>query len=123
LRILISFDIDGTLEVGDPPGSITMAMVRRAQTLGYIVGSASDQTVSAQQSMWETHGIDVQFTVGKHRLGDVRSSFEADLYQHIGDSQVDEYYAVLNGFEFLHVAVIKDQPWMSEGPASGRPAD
>ena len=29
--ILISFDIDGTLEVGDPPGVLTMDMVRLAQ--------------------------------------------------------------------------------------------
>ena len=46
---LISFDIDGTLEVGDPPGSITMEMVRRAKRLGYLIGSCSDRTVSAQQ--------------------------------------------------------------------------
>ena len=35
LAILISFDIDGTLEVGDPPGILTMAMVRRAQKRGF----------------------------------------------------------------------------------------
>ena len=28
MAILISFDIDGTLEVGDPPGPLTMAMVK-----------------------------------------------------------------------------------------------
>ena len=28
MAILISFDIDGTLEVGDPPGPLTMDMVR-----------------------------------------------------------------------------------------------
>ena len=27
--ILVSFDIDGTLEVGDPPGPIELALVRR----------------------------------------------------------------------------------------------
>jgi hypothetical protein len=30
LAKLISFDIDGTLEVGDPPGCITFARVRHA---------------------------------------------------------------------------------------------
>ena len=39
---LISFDIDGTLEFGDPPGVLTVEMVRAAQNLGYIVGSCSD---------------------------------------------------------------------------------
>jgi hypothetical protein len=36
---LISFDIDGTLEVGGPPGSITIERVRQALELGYIIGS------------------------------------------------------------------------------------
>ena len=49
---LISFDIDGTLEVGDPPGYITMEMVRRAKDLGYIIGSCSDRTVSNQRRIW-----------------------------------------------------------------------
>ena len=35
LAILISFDIDGTLEVGDPPGILTMEMVRSAQQKGF----------------------------------------------------------------------------------------
>ena len=48
---LISFDIDGTLEVGDPPGYITIARVRQALGLGYIVGSCSDWPVSRQQRM------------------------------------------------------------------------
>src|SRR6266566_8855418 len=39
---LISFDIDGTLEVGDPPGLITMEMVRQAKHLGCLIGSCSD---------------------------------------------------------------------------------
>ena len=41
--ILISFDIDGTLEVGDPPGVLTMDMVRRAQEKGCVIGSCSDR--------------------------------------------------------------------------------
>ena len=46
LAQLISFDIDGMLEVGDPPGYITMEMGRRAKALGYIIGSCSDRLVS-----------------------------------------------------------------------------
>ena len=34
--ILISFDIDGTLEIGDPPGILTMDMVRIVQQKGFL---------------------------------------------------------------------------------------
>ena len=45
LVTLVSFDIDGTLEVGNPPGIVPGALVRRAQRLGYLVGSCSDRTI------------------------------------------------------------------------------
>ena len=54
---LVSFDIDGTLEIGDPPGIIPIALVRRAQALGYLVGSCSDRPVSFQAEMWRRHEI------------------------------------------------------------------
>jgi FMN phosphatase YigB (HAD superfamily) len=110
MRRVISFDIDGTLEAGDPPGRITMAMVRRAQELGYIVGSASDRPVPAQQSIWEQHGITVEFAIHKHNLDGVKAEFPADVYQHIGDTNMDEYYALLHGFEFLDVAIALAEP-------------
>ena len=34
--ILISFDIDGTLDIGDPPGVLTMDMVRIVQKKGFL---------------------------------------------------------------------------------------
>jgi len=112
LARLISFDMDGTLEIGDPPGRVTLAMVRRAQELGYIIGSASDKPVPLQKIMWERHGIVVEFTVHKQNLDVVRSQFLADTYQHIGDTNIDEHYAVMHGFEYLDVASAFDEPWM-----------
>ena len=47
--ILISFDIDGTLEVGDPPGVLTMEFVRKTQEAGILVGSCSDRPISGQR--------------------------------------------------------------------------
>jgi len=98
---LISFDIDGTLETGDPPGRITMARVRDALALGYIIGSCSDRTVSAQQRMWLEHGITVSFTVLKHRLDEVKATFSAEQYFHIGDTNIDRYYAERSGFMYF----------------------
>ena len=95
---LISFDIDGTLETGDPPGYITLDRVRQALELGYIVGSCSDRPVSHQQRMWTEHGICVAFTVLKHQLDRVKAEFSAEQYLHIGDTNMDKYYAERNGF-------------------------
>ena len=102
---LISFDIDGTLEVGDPPGSITLEMVRRAKGLGYIIGSCSDRTLSTQQRIWRDNDIKVDFTVLKHQLDRVKGLFKAETYYHIGDTDMDRYFADQAGFHFLFVDV------------------
>lgn len=118
--ILLSFDIDGTLEVGDPPGIVTMEMVRRAQEKGILIGSCSDRPLSGQRAIWDQHHIPVNFVVLKHMLHEVRVKFEADAYYHIGDREdLDKRYALEAGFEFLwpHEAITK--PWFSSdgGPA------
>ncbi len=108
--ILISFDIDGTLEVGDPPGVLTMEMVRRAQAKGILIGSCSDRTMSGQRAIWEQHNISVDFVVPKHRLPEVKEKFDAEVYYHIGDREdLDKKYALEAGFEFLwpHEAITK----------------
>ena len=110
--ILISFDIDGTLEVGDPPGVLTMAMVKRVQQQGYLIGSCSDRPISAQRAIWAQHNIAIDFAVGKLMLPDVKAKFVADVYYHIGDREdLDRKYALEAGFEFLwpHEAIV--QPW------------
>ena len=60
--ILVSFDIDGTLEVGQPPGIVPILLVRRAQQRGYLVGSCSDRPLSYQRAMWERVEIAADFT-------------------------------------------------------------
>jgi len=109
---LISFDIDGTLEVGDPPGYISMARVRQALELGYIIGSCSDRTVSHQQRMWMDHGIPVAFTVLKHHLDRVRAEFSAEEYFHIGDTNIDRYYAERAGFAYFYPDTSVDHLWV-----------
>ena len=109
---LISFDIDGTLEVGDPPGYITMEMVRRAKDLGYIIGSCSDRLVSNQRRIWMEHNIAVTFTVLKHQLDLVKAAFTAEQYYHIGDTNIDRHYAERNGFAYLYPDDSVDHLWV-----------
>lgn len=112
MAILISFDIDGTLEFGDPPGGITLEMVKRAQELGFLIGSCSDRFPSAQKALWEARDIQVDFVAPKHMLPDVRQRFEADIYVHIGDRDLDRQLAEQAGFRFLwdHEGVA--EPWL-----------
>jgi hypothetical protein len=100
---LVSFDIDGTLEVGEPPGLITIAMVQSVQRRGYVIGSCSDRPLSYQRSMWERLAIVPDFTALKHRLADVKARFAAEAYYHIGDTDIDHHFAASAGFQFLRV--------------------
>ena len=112
---LISFDIDGTLEVGDPPGLITMDMVRQAKHLGCLIGSCSDRPLSDQRRIWEMHHIIVDFTVLKHRLAEVKARFQADIYYHFGDTDMDHFYANQAGFRFVKADATVRQAWDSGG--------
>jgi hypothetical protein len=111
---LISFDIDGTLEVGDPPGIVTLHMVRQAKNLGYVIGSCSDRTISFQQKLWYQHEISVDFTVLKHQLADVKARFHAEVYYHIGDTDMDHFFANKAGFRFLKADAADHQSWGPE---------
>ena len=116
---LISFDIDGTLEVGEPPGIVSIELVRRAQRLGYVIGSCSDRPISHQQEMWERLEITPDFTVLKHRLADVKDRFAAAAYYHIGDTDTDDFYATGAGFRFLRADVAAHRSWGPELFADG----
>jgi len=84
-------------------GSLTLASHTVVSIGGYIVGVASDWPRSSQQPLWSRHGVEPEFVGGKHHLHEVKAQFPADRYVHVGDTDVDERYALLAGFEFLHV--------------------
>ena len=62
--------------------------------------------------MWEKSGIEVEFTVLKHLLNSVKSKFDADVYYHIGDTELDKHYAERSGFQFLQVQDMQPEAWM-----------
>ena len=113
---LISFDIDGTLEIGDPPGIVTMDLVRQAKSLGYLIGSCSDRPVSSQVRLWNDHCISVDFTVLKQNLEDVKARFEVEAYYHVGDTEIDRFFAHKAGFQFVQAEAGAWQDSMPELP-------
>ena len=111
---LVSFDIDGTLEVGEPPGIVSIALVRRAKQLGYVIGSCSDRPIGYQEALWERLDIVADFTVLKHRLADIKARFAAAAYYHIGDTDTDDLYATAAGFRFLRADAAAHRAWGPE---------
>jgi len=111
---LVSFDIDGTLECGEPPGVVTVELVRTAKRRGWLVGSCSDRPLGYQQDLWKRLGIAADFTVLKHRLADLKARFPAAVYYHVGDTDVDADYATGAGFRFLRADATAHRAWVSE---------
>jgi hypothetical protein len=112
--VLLSFDIDGTLEDGDPSGPLAMSLATQALESGYVVGSGSDRTLRDQTRMWERRGIEADFVSHKHTLHHVAARFPALRRVHIGDTHVDEYYAGLAGFEFVLVTTVPEDPTLAD---------
>ena len=113
LAVLVSFDIDGTLEAGDPPGPITMSMVRKARDHGCIIGSASDRPLPVQQAIWDRNSIEVSFVSTKQGLLDLKSRFPAEEYYHIGDTDLDRQFALAAGFHFVWMDSGYTEPWIN----------
>ena len=113
-RTLVSFDIDGTLQCGQPPGVVSLAVVETAQRLGYLVGSCSDRPIAYQDALWRRLGVAVDFTVLKHRLVDLKTRFAATAYYHVGDAETDARYAIDAGFRFLKADAVAHAAWAVE---------
>jgi phosphoglycolate phosphatase-like HAD superfamily hydrolase len=111
---LVSFDIDGTLECGEPPGVVTVELVRTAKRRGWLVGSCSDRPISYQEALWERLGIAADFTTLKHRLAEVRARFPAAACYHVGDTDLDARVASGAGFRFLRADAAAHRAWVSE---------
>ncbi len=108
---LVSFDIDGTLEIGEPPGIVPVALVHHARRLGYLIGTCSDRPIAYQRALWERLRIRPDFTVLKHRLSELKHRFQATAYYHIGDTEVDAHYATTAGFHFLRADSYAHETW------------
>tara|TARA_B110000263_G_C15239907_1_gene478902 strand:- start:86 stop:607 length:522 start_codon:yes stop_codon:yes gene_type:complete len=99
---LISFDIDGTMEFGDPPGILTQEIVNYFRDKGAIVGSASDRPESTQWMMWRKYGIELDFVTLKHRMKSLRDKYpDFDSYWHVGDRPLDQQNARDANFTFF----------------------
>jgi hypothetical protein len=100
---VVSFDIDGTLEFGEPPGPVPVSTVLALQQAGVIVGSASDRLPSDQRRLWDGAHMQVGFAVPKHELSGLRNQFPGYPLIHIGDGIGDRLSARAASAHFIAV--------------------
>ena len=84
--LLVTFDIDGTMEFGDPVGVVTKEVVQFYRDNGVLVGSASDRTKSTQLNMWNSFGFQVDFAIVKHKIPELMEEYtQCKSFWHVGD--------------------------------------
>lgn len=111
-RLVVSFDIDGTLEFGDPNGPVVTGLVRALQDTRVVVGSASDRTVLDQRRVWSAAGIEPEFVVVKNHLRRIPNDYPGGLLVHVGDRFADELEAANAGAVFVHVDALSWDEWL-----------
>jgi hypothetical protein len=109
--LVLSLDIDGTLEFGEPPGPIPVSTVLAVQQAGVVVGSASDRLPSDQRRLWQNTEVQVSFAVPKHTLSGLLDGFRQHPAIHIGDGIGDRLLARAAGAHFIAVHECSAADW------------
>ena len=113
--LLVTFDIDGTMEFGDPVGIVTKQVVNFYRDNGVIVGSASDRTKSTQLNMWSKYGFEVDFAIVKHKIPELMTEYkQCQVFWHVGDRPVDQQIASDAGFTFFWPDQIPDLSFVQQ---------
>jgi len=94
-----AFDRDGTLEWGNPPGSITREHLERTRALGYAIGGSGGQVAEEQERNWRENGIEPDFLVHKANLPFLRGRFTE--LTHVGDTEDDLNWARKAGAHYM----------------------
>lgn len=108
---MLSLDIDGTLEFGEPPGPIPVSTVLALQRAGVVVGSASDRLPADQHRLWQNTEVQVSFAVAKHTLSGLLDRLRPHPAIHIGDSIGDRLLARAAGAHFIAVHECSAADW------------
>ncbi|RLI04120.1 hypothetical protein DRO30_00055 [Candidatus Bathyarchaeota archaeon] len=99
-KIVFVFDVDGTLECGNPKGPIKLRMLKRMKDKGFIVG-----IVGAYEKVQPyIKNLDFYFGGDPHKpenMRRVREKFNPFLGFYIADLPRDRIVALENGFCYI----------------------
>ena len=100
---LISYDVDGTVSWGNPPGPITPEMIIDEVNFGNHVVGGSNHDIAVQDAEFRAHGIKLLMVCQKVGLSRAKEKWpNARRYIHVGDSVNDDGKAAkAAGFEYL----------------------
>lgn len=99
-EVLVAFDVDGTLEVGSPPGPIRLEAVRRLKERGLIVGivGAKEKVEAALR------GLDFYMGGDPHKernLRELAARYRPALAIYVADRPSDREAALKAGFCYV----------------------
>jgi len=98
--VVITFDVDGTLECGEPKGPIKLDILRKLKEEKFTVG-----IVGAYQKVQKHIGnLDFYFGGDPHKiehLSKVREMFKPRLALYVADRESDRAVALKTGFTYV----------------------
>jgi len=100
LRVLLAFDVDGTLACGSPPGPIKPELLVRLKEAGFIVGIVGNY----ERALSEARGLDFYLEGDPFKaenLARVASAFKPCLAIYVADLPSDREAALKAGFIYV----------------------
>ena len=97
---MIAFDVDGTLEVGNPPGPIKLSKLKRLKEFGLIVGIVG----SFKKVKGVLPNLDFYYPGHPHKpkyLREIRERYNPALAIYVGDEEADRLAALNAGFIYV----------------------
>ncbi|MEA2033150.1 MAG: HAD family hydrolase [Euryarchaeota archaeon] len=98
--VVIAFDVDGTLECGEPPGIIKIETVKRLKEKGFIVGIVG----AYKKVQRHISHLDFYLSGDPHKpenLKKVRETYKPAFCIYVADLPSDKVAALKNGFSYI----------------------
>jgi hypothetical protein len=100
MNVVIAFDVDGTLECGNPPGLIKIETVKRLKERGFIVG-----IIGAYKKVQQhINNLDFYLSGDPHKpenLRKVHETYKPTFCIYVADLPSDRVAALENGFSYI----------------------
>ena len=100
MKVVVAFDVDGTLEVGNPPGPIKLSELKRLKELGLVVGIVGafekvKRIISDLEFYYPGHPHKPKY------LKEIKERYNPVIAIYVGDDDADRVAALSSGFIYV----------------------